>query len=372
MKAKLKVIEGHLMTGISYILPVIIGASLIVGLAKLVGLGFGVSDLNTYKDAGGILHGAYLMEQVGWTGIGLMNVLLAGFIAYSIADKSGLAAGFIGGALASSTNAGFIGAVIAGFFAGYVALFVKRKIQIQGSAAGLVPLLILPLITVGLTGLLMSVLLGGPLGALNTALIEWIKGMVADGTSTLALALILGAMIGFDLGGPVNKSAWMAGNALFLSGVYLPAILVNIAIVIPPLGYGLATLIRKRNFSPTFREAGRGGLVMGIIGITEGAIPFTLVNPLKLIPLNVVACAVGSGVAALLGVHDIMPPIGGLYGFFSVGNWWAYLIGALTGALVIGIGANLLVNFSEKKEQKTPEHDQKQKEEDDFDLVLEG
>ncbi|BBP86800.1 PTS fructose transporter subunit IIC [Bacillus safensis] len=351
MKAKLKVIEGHLMTGISYILPVIIGASLIVGLAKLVGLGFGVSDLNTYKDAGGILHGAYLMEQVGWTGIGLMNVLLAGFIAYSIADKSGLAAGFIGGALASSTNAGFIGAVIAGFFAGYVALFVKRKIQIQGSAAGLVPLLILPLITVGLTGLLMSVLLGGPLGALNTALIEWIKGMVADGTSTLALALILGAMIGFDLGGPVNKSAWMAGNALFLSGVYLPAILVNIAIVIPPLGYGLATLIRKRNFSPTFREAGRGGLVMGIIGITEGAIPFTLVN-LKLIPLNVVACAVGSGVAALLGVHDIMPPIGGLYGFFSVGNWWAYLIGALTGALVIGIGANLLVNFSEKKKSQ--------------------
>ena len=138
MKAKLKVIEGHLMTGISYILPVIIGASLIVGLAKLVGLGFGVSDLNAYKDAGGI-YAADLMEQVGWTGIGLMNVLLAGFIAYSIADKSGLSAGFIGGALASSTNAGFIGAVIAGFFAGYVALFVKRKIQIKGSAAGLVP-----------------------------------------------------------------------------------------------------------------------------------------------------------------------------------------------------------------------------------------
>ncbi|MFB8733005.1 fructose-specific PTS transporter subunit EIIC [Bacillus sp. SL00103] len=272
-----------------------------VGLAKLVGLGFGVSDLNAYKDAGGILHGAYLMEQVGWTGIGLMNVLLAGFIAYSIADKSGLARlGSSAVPLPAQRDAGFIGAVIAGFFAGYVALFCETKIQIQGSTTGLVPLLILPLITVGLTGLLMSVLLGGPLGALNTALIEWIKGMVADGTSTLALALILGAMIGFDLGGPVNKSAWMAGNALFLSGVYLPAILVNIAIVIPPLGYGLATLIRKRNFSPTFREAGRGGLVMGIIGITEGAIPFTLVNPLKLIPLNVVACATGSGVLCII------------------------------------------------------------------------
>ncbi|WOP21089.1 hypothetical protein R0I01_14050 [Bacillus pumilus] len=143
-------------------LPVIIGGLPYSWFSKTSRIRIGVSDLNAYKDAGGILHGAYLMEQVGWTGIGLMNVLLAGFIAYSIADKSGLAAGFIGGALASSTNAGFIGAVIAGFFAGYVALFVKRKIQIQGSAAGLVPLLILPLINVGNPGFSCPFLAGGP------------------------------------------------------------------------------------------------------------------------------------------------------------------------------------------------------------------
>lgn len=351
MKKWLSEAKKHLMTGISYLLPVIIAGSLIVAVCKIIGLTMGVTDLDPYADKSGFLHVLYLMQNVGWHGIGLLNMVLAGYIAYSIGDKPALAAGLIGGVLAQETNAGFLGALVAGFFAGYLTLWVKNKVKITGPAAGSVPLIILPLITVGLTGILMSVILGGPLSAINEGLVNWIKHMSESGTSALALALILGAMIGFDLGGPVNKAAWMAGNALFLSGVYLPNIFVNIAICIPPLGYGIATLILKRRFSKTYREAGKGSVIMGIIGITEGAIPFTLRNPAKLIPINMIACAAGAGLTALLGAHVIMPPIGGLYGAISVGTPFAYLAGGVTGALII-VAGTLLVNFREEEQQQ--------------------
>lgn len=356
-KSILSEVKSHLMTGISYILPLIIGSSLVVAIPKLTALAMGITSLDIYKDATGIYHTLYLMEQVGWTGIGLLNTILAGFIAYSIGDKPAMGAGFIGGLIASNTNAGFLGAVVAGFFAGYVCKFLKEKIKISGSAAGMMPLIIMPLITVGLTGFLMSVILAGPLGSINVSLNTWVEGMCQNGTNSVVLAMVLGAMIGFDLGGPVNKAAWMAGNALMLEGIYLPAILVNCAIVIPPLGYGLATFIKKSRFSKTLAETGKGNIVMGIIGITEGAIPFTLTNPLKLVPVNMLGCAVGAGLAALLGVHPIMPPVGGLYGFISLGSGWAYLVGALVGSLLIAVLSTILVDFTESDTEEDAELD---------------
>lgn len=349
MKSKAAEFKKHLMTGISYVLPVIIAGSLVVAVAKIIAFLSGYTDLGEFAETGGFLHYVYLFEQVGWTAIGLLNLVLAAFIAFSIAGRPALAAALVGGALATSTNAGFLGAVVAGFFAGWVTNWVKNKIVIGGSLATAVPLIILPLITVGATGILMSLVLGGPLGWVNTALLEWITSMTQSNVNNVVLALVLGAMIAFDMGGPVNKAAWMAGNALLMSGIYLPAIIVNIAICIPPLGYGLATMIKKKNFSPELKESGKGSFVMGIIGITEGAIPFTLKSPFKLIPLNVVAGATGAAVAILLGAHDIMPPVGGVYGFFTVGSGWAYVAGILVGALIIAVGSNLLVDFREEK-----------------------
>lgn len=344
----LQELKGHLMTGISYMLPLIIGASLVVAVPKLIGLAVGITDFGPYKDATGIYNILYLIEQSGWVGVGMVNTILGGFIAYSIGEKPAMAAGFIGGLIASNTKAGFLGAVIAGFVAGYVAKYIKEKVQITGAAASMVPLIILPLITVGTIAILMGVILSGPLASINTALIEWIKAMTANGTNVVILAVILGAMIGFDLGGPVNKAAWMAGNVLLTEGVYLPAILINCAIVIPPLAYGIATFMRKSRFSESFREAGKGNLIMGFIGITEGAIPYTLCNPLKLIPVNMLGCAAGAGLTALLGAHAIMPPIGGLYGFISVGTGWAYLVGILVGSFIIAILSTTLVDFNDK------------------------
>ena len=348
MKKKLYEARDHLMGGISYALPVIIGGSLVVAVAKIIGFAGGVSNLDDYAQAGGFFHYVWMFQNVGWSAIGLLNLVLSGYIAYSIAGKPALAAGFVGGVLASTTNAGFLGAVVTGFFAGWITNKIKNNIKIKGAAASSVPIIILTLLTIGLTGILMALILGGPLGWINTSLLNWVTKMSENNTNVVILAVILGAMIGFDLGGPVNKAAWMAGNALFMSGVYLPSILVNVAIWIPPLGYGLATLIKKKNFSETFKEAGSGAVIMGVIGITEGAIPFTLQSPGKLIPLNVIACAAGTAIAALLGIYVKMPPIGGMYGFFSVGNGWAYLVGGISGALIIGFGANFLVDFTEK------------------------
>ncbi|KYG28237.1 PTS fructose transporter subunit IIC [Alkalihalobacillus trypoxylicola] len=369
MKSKVAEFKTHLMTGISYVLPVIIAGSLVVAVSKIIGFLAGYTDLNEFADTGGFLHYVYLFEQVGWTAIGLLNLVLAAFIAFSIAGRPALAAALVGGALATSTNAGFIGAVVAGFFAGWVTNWVKKKIVINGSLANAVPLIILPLITVGATGILMALVLGGPLGWVNTSLLEWITAMTQSNVNNVVLALVLGAMIAFDMGGPVNKAAWMAGNALLMSGIYLPAIIVNIAICIPPLGYGLATMLKKKNYSPELKESGKGSFVMGIIGITEGAIPFTLKSPLKLIPLNVVAGASGAAIAILLGAHEIMPPVGGVYGFFTVGSGWAYLIGILAGALIIGIGANLLVDFrNEKSEKKAKKTEDKKDELDELEI----
>lgn len=350
MKKFLKDAKGHLMSGIGYMLPLIIGASLVVAIPKLTALCMGISSLDPYAETEGFTHMLYLIEQVGWTGIGLVNTVLAGFIAYSIGDKPAIGAGFIGGALATSTKAGFLGAVIAAFIAGYLVKWAKEHIQLKGALQQMMPLVILPLLATGAVAVIMGVILAQPLAAINDALVVWLKDMCTSGTNSVILAMILGAMIASDMGGPINKSAWMAGNVLLLEGIYQPNVYINCAICIPPLAYGIATLIRKSRFSENFRETGKGNFVMGFIGITEGAIPFTLVSPAKLIVTNMIGGALGAGICALLGATADIPPVGGMYGFVSITNGWAYLVGILIGAFFIAIVSTILVNFNETEE----------------------
>jgi len=349
MKKTMVNIKNHLMTGISFALPVIIAGSLVVAVAKIIGILLGEPNLDSFAHSSGLEKWLYLAQDIGFKIIGLMNYVLGAYVAYSIAGKKGLAPGFSAGLIASVTGSGFLGAVLGGLLAGYSAEWVSRKIRITGSAASSVPLIILPFITVGLQVVVMLLLLGDVLSWLNSSLMAWVQRMTEDGTNTVVLAAVLGGMICFDLGGPVNKAAWGTANVLFMSGVYLPAILVNVAIIIPPLGYATARFLRPGNFSETLKEAGNGSVIMGILGISEGAIPFTLKNPARLIPLNILAGAMGSMTVALFKAYPIMPPLGGLYGGFTVGNAWAYFLGALVGTLIIAIGANFLVNFNESE-----------------------
>lgn len=354
MKKIMIEIKNHLMTGISYALPIIIAGSLMVAVAKIMGLAIGESNLDALAKSDGLASWLYLIQDIGFKIIGLMNYVLGAYVAYSVAGKKGLAAGFTAGLIASVTGSGFLGAVVGGLLAGYSSEWVSQKIRITGSASSSVPLIILPFITVGLQVVVMLLLLGDVLSWINAALMGWVQHMTENGTSTVVLAAVLGAMICFDLGGPVNKAAWGTANVLFLSGVYLPAILVNVAIIIPPLGYAAARFLRPNNFNQTLKEAGNGAVIMGILGISEGAIPFTLRNPARLIPVNVLAGALGAMTVALFKAYPIMPPLGGLYGGFTVGHPWAYFLGALVGTAVIAFGANMLVNFNDDESGVKP------------------
>ncbi|MDE6182594.1 MAG: PTS fructose transporter subunit IIC [Eubacteriales bacterium] len=352
MKNFLKDVKGHLMTGIGYMLPLIIGASLVVAIPKLIGVAMGINSLDPYADQQGFLHILYLLEQVGWTGIGLVNTVLGGFIAYSIGDKPAIGAGLIGGALASKTNAGFLGAVLAAFIAGYVVKWCKQKIRMPEGMQQMMPLVITPFLATGAVAIIMGVLLSDPLAYINNALVEWIKNMTNSGTSQLILAIILGLMIASDMGGPINKSAWMAGNVLMTEGIYQPNVYINCAICIPPLAYALSTIINKKRFSKSFKEASKSNWVMGFIGITEGAIPFTLIKPTRLVPINMLGGALGTAVACLLGAKAEIPPVGGMYGFVSISSGWAYLVGIIVGALFIAIVAPIFVDFNNSEETK--------------------
>ena len=352
--------KGHLMTGIGYMLPLIIGASLIVAIPLIIALFCGVQSLDPYAEKTGFFHTLYLINQVGWTGIGLVNTVLAGFVAYSIADKPAIGAGFIGGAIATSTKAGFLGAVIAAFLAGYTVKWCKEHIKLPDSMQQMMPLVILPFFATGVVAVVMGAILATPLSAINTALVDWLKAMSQSGTSQLVLALVLGAMIASDMGGPINKSAWMAGNVLLTEHIYQPNVYINCVICIPPLAYAISTLIRKDRFSNSFKDAGKGNWVMGFIGITEGAIPFTLVKASRLIPINMIGGALGAAVTCLLGAKASIPPVGGIYGFITISNGWAYLVGMLVGALFIAIVAPMVVDFNvdtENEEETLSEED---------------
>ena len=349
MKKLLGEWKGHMMSGISYMIPTIIGGAMVVGIPQIIGLMMGVKDLAQYKDVPGFLHMLYQVNQVGWIGIGLVNLVIAGFIAYSIGDKPAIGAGFIGGQLASTINAGFLGALVAGFVAGYVAKWCNR-IKVSESFSSVMPLLVVPLLATGAVAIILGVILAEPLSWMNNSLVDWVRTMIDNNTSMVIVAIVMGGMIGTDLGGPINKASWMVGNILFIEGIYEPALITNVAICCIPLGYALATFIWKKRFSKEMLLAGRNNIIMGSLGITEGAIPFALISPFKLFFVNVLGGAIGAATGVILGMSASIPPLGGLLGVITATNKWSYLVGILAGALFIGLVAPLVADFSGENE----------------------
>ncbi len=351
MKKLLKEWQGAIMSGISYMIPTIIGGALIVGVPQLIGMCFGYGDLSKFEKASGFFHMLWQVNQVGWIGIGLVNLVIGGYIAYAIGDKPALGAGFIGGQLATNNQLGFIGAMFAGFIAGYVARYC-RKIKVSDKWNSAIELIVTPLLTTGAVAIVIGLILNAPLNWINTSLISWVKFMVNQKTNAVLLAAIMGGMIGFDLGGPVNKAAWAVGNFFFLEGVYKPCLYTNIAICAIPLGYALMTFIwPKKKFSAELLQLGHNNIVTGTFGITEGAIPFLMKAP-QLFFVNVIGGALGSAVGAMLGVKSHIPPLGGLPGILTADNIIAYLGGILACALFIAVVAPMVANLSEEGSNK--------------------
>lgn len=315
----------HLMTGVSYMLPIVVAGGLSIALAFAVG-GIYAGDQE------GTLAAA--LSQIGGTAFSLFVAVLSAFIAYSIADRPGIAPGLIGGLLAQNLGAGFLGAIASGFLAGYLTKFMAEKIRLPANLEGLKPVLILPFLSSIIVGLLMIYIIAPPVETILVALTGWLNTM--QGTNAVVLGVILGAMMAFDMGGPVNKAAYTFAVGLLASEVYTPMAAVMAAGMTPPLGLALAAYLFKDRFDLEEREARGPALVLGISFITEGAIPFAAKDPLRVIPSLMLGSAVAGAISMFWG-SQLLVPHGGIFAMLipgAVTNLLPYLIAIVVGALV--------------------------------------
>ena len=342
-------IYKHLMNGVSHMLPFVVGGGILIAIAFLID-GFSV-DLNSLPmdergNFGTITPAAAMFKSIGGTAFGFMLPILAGFIALSIADRPGLAVGFVGGAVAANGTSGFLGALVAGFLAGYLVLGLKKAFsKLPDSLEGIKPVLLYPLIGVFLVGVIMTYVVEPPIGALNTLINNGLNGM--NGASAIILGALLGGMMSVDMGGPVNKAAYVFGTASIAAGNYNIMAAVMIGGMVPPIAIALATLFFKNKFTAEERKAGPTNFIMGLSFITEGAIPFAASDPLRVLP----ACIVGSAVAGATSMAfdcTLMAPHGGIFVFLTVGHPLQYLI-----ALAIGSAISCFLLGVLKKDVKT-------------------
>src|SRR5436190_12883621 len=298
MLEKLRKLRQHLLTGVSFTIPFIACGGIMIAFAiafvPMTSTGPDFSHAPAFK----------LILDIGSTAFALMLPVLAGYIAYSIAGKPGLVPGFVGGYLSGEVKAGFLGALLIGLLAGYVVDLIKR-IPVSKYIRPIMPILVIPILSSAIVGVVMLKVLGIPIANLMTAAGAMLRTMGAG--NQVILGLSLGAVIAFEIGGPINKTAFFFGAAMIKEGNFHIMGACAAAICTPPLGMGLATLIRKRLWSPEEQEAGIAGLTMGLIGITEGAIPFAASDPLRVIPCIVVGSMMASVIAMLGGVGDHAP-----------------------------------------------------------------
>nr|WP_092074161.1 fructose-specific PTS transporter subunit EIIC [Dendrosporobacter quercicolus]NSL47717.1 PTS transporter subunit EIIC [Dendrosporobacter quercicolus DSM 1736]SDM79622.1 PTS system D-fructose-specific IIB component (F1P-forming), Frc family /PTS system D-fructose-specific IIC component (F1P-forming), Frc family [Dendrosporobacter quercicolus] len=323
----------HLMTGVSYMLPLVVAGGLLIALSFVFGI-------EAFKEQGTMA--AALMDIGGGAAFALMVPVLAGFISFSIAEKPGLAPGLIGGMLAANLGAGFIGGIFAGFLAGYVVRWMKKVIKLPKHLAGLTSILIIPLFASAFVGVAMIYVIGGPVSALMKGLSGWLTSLGTG--NALLLGFLLGAMMAFDMGGPVNKAAYTFGVGLLGSNIYGPMAAVMAGGMTPVLGLWLATVLRPKQFTAEELEAGKAAGVLGLSFITEGAIPFAAADPFRIIP----ALVIGSGIAGALSMAfevSLRTPHGGLFVLLipnAVSQWPMYLLAIIAGTAVTAVLVSLL------------------------------
>ena len=340
-------IYTQLMNGVSHMLPFVVGGGILIAISFLID-GFAI-DINSLSAAerssfGSITDAARLFNEIGNVAFKFMLPVLAGFIAMAIGDRPALAVGFVGGMMAANGTSGFLGALVAGFAAGYIVLLlVKLCSKLPDALEKIAPVLIYPLVGILVMGLLMKFAVEPVMGYINTAMNNGLNSMGSG--SRIVLGLVLGGMMAIDMGGPFNKAAYVFGTASIASGNYDMMASVMIGGMVPPCAIALATIIFKNKFSKQERQSGPTNLIMGLAFITEGAIPYAAADPFRVIP----ACVVGSGVAGALSMAfkcTLMAPHGGIFVVPVMGNKFMYLL-----ALVIGTAVSTVLLGILKKKQ---------------------
>ncbi|UUE11611.1 PTS fructose transporter subunit IIBC [Dickeya zeae] len=318
----------HLLTGVSYMLPMVVAGGLCIALSFVFGI-------TAFKEEGTLA--AALMKIGGGSAFALMVPVLAGYIAFSIADRPGLTPGLVGGMLAVSTGAGFLGGIIAGFLAGYLARAISNHVTLPQSMSALKPILIIPLFATLITGLIMIYVVGTPVAKILTGLTSWLQSM---GTANaVILGAILGGMMCTDMGGPVNKVAYVFGTTLLSSQVYAPMAAVMAAGMVPPLAMGLATFIAAKKFTAGEREGGKAAVVLGLCFISEGAIPYAARDPMRVLPCCILGGALTGAISMAIGAK-LMAPHGGLFVLLIPGAITpvlGYLLSIVAGTVVAGV-----------------------------------
>ena len=323
------------MNGVSHMLPFVVGGGILIAIAFLID-GFSV-DLNSLPadqraNFGTITQAAAMFKGIGGTAFGFMLPILAGFIAMSIADRPGLVAGFVGGAMANTGGSGFLGALIAGFAAGYIILGLRKVCKVlPESLEGIKTILIYPLFGVLLMGIAITFIINPPVSAINTWLVETLKGM--DPSSRILIGAVVGGMMSIDMGGPFNKAAYVTGTALLADGEFGVMAAVMAGGMVPPIAIALCTTFFSNRFTESERKSGITNYVMGLSFITEGAIPFAAADPARVIP----SCVIGSAVAGALSMAfecTLRAPHGGIFVVPTIGNPLMYLAAIAIGAVV--------------------------------------
>lgn len=328
-------IYKHLMNGVSNMLPFVVGGGILIAMSFLFGYNAADPSDPTFNPV------AKLLSDIGGTAFGFLVPVLAGFIAMSIADRPGFAPGLVGGLLAANAGAGFLGGLVAGFLAGYLVVGIKKALNgLPSSIDGIKTILLYPLLGIAFTSIIMIYLVNEPVGALNLAISEWLSSL---GTANaVLLGGVLGLMMASDMGGPINKAAYVFGTGLLANGVYEPMAAIMAGGMVPPLGIALATTIFKGKFSKRDRDAGKTNYIMGLSFITEGAIPFAAADPLRVLPSAMVGAAVAGGLTMMFNI-SLRAPHGGLFVVPLVdGGWLMYFLAIVIGAIVTAVMLGVL------------------------------
>ncbi|MGA4849237.1 fructose-specific PTS transporter subunit EIIC [Streptomyces sp. G5(2025)] len=338
-----------LMNGVSYMIPFVVVGGLLIAISLALG---GDATSKGYVIPEGTFWAH--VNAIGVIGFTLMVPILSGYIAYAIGDRPALVPGMIGGWIAntgelydSKAGAGFIGAIVTGFLAGYLVVWIK-KVKVPKFVRPIMPIIVIPIVATTALGLFFIYVIGKPISWVFEHLTDWLSGMT--GTSAILLGAILGLMIAFDMGGPVNKTAFLFGTGLIATGNQTVMGMCAAAIPVMPLGQGLATLIRRRLYSEQERETGMASLFMGMFGISEGAIPFAAARPAQVIPANMLGGAVAGAVAGMAGVKDAVPhggPIVAVLG--AIGGVPMFFVAVAIGTVVTALATVALIDLSERK-----------------------
>ncbi len=323
-----KGVYKHLMTGVSHMLPLVVAGGLLIAISFM----FGIEAFKDENIAGGLPKA--LMDIGGGAAFHLMIAVFAGYVAFSIADRPGLAVGLIGGMLATTVGAGILGGIIAGFLAGYVVKGLNDVIKLPLSLMSLKPILILPLLGSFIVGLAMIYLINPPVAKIMTALSEWLKSM--GDVNAMVLGVIIGTMMCIDMGGPVNKAAYTFSVGMIASQVYTPMAAAMAAGMVPPIGMAIATWLARSKFTSNQRDAGKASFVLGLCFISEGALPFVAADPLRVIISSVLGGATAGAISMSLGI-TLQAPHGGLFVVPFVSEPLMYLAAIAIGSVVTGV-----------------------------------